>query len=459
MERKSGVLMPLFSLPGEYGCGTFGKEAKNFVSCLSQGGFAYWQMLPLLIPDEYNSPYSSYSSFAGNPFFINPERLFEKGLITEEELLKEQILSPYICNYKKIKNTRLSLLKKAALRVLDKESILKFSKENPHIKAFCRFMCKRDETDFFVWQFIQYEFFKQLSELKEYANAMGIKLIGDIPFYSSPESADVWESPRFFILDKNKKPLLLAGVPPDYFSPEGQLWGNPVYNWDELEKEGYSWHVQKITFWLKFFDGLRLDHFRAFESFWAVKQDEKTARNGEWITAPGLKIINKIKEASKDKLMIAEDLGDITPAVTRLVQKSGFMSTRVFQFGFDTENLHTPHNYTENCVAYTGTHDNNTMLGCIWESEREKRKRLFEYCGYSGDNFDKGLKNVIKSIMASHASLTIFPLQDLAGYGADTRINVPSTKEKNWQWRISKEQLQNIDFEYFCKENKLYGRN
>ncbi len=458
MERKSGILMPLFSLPGEYGCGTFGKEAQSFISCLAKGGFTYWQMLPLLVTDQYNSPYSSYSSFAGNPFFISPEALFEKGLITKGELLFEKTLSNNICDYQRIKNTRLPLLKRAALRIKNKDSVFEFSNKNPHIKAFCKFM-KQDEEDFFVWQFIQYEFFEEFLSLREYANTMGIKLVGDIPFYSSPDSADVWEKPEFFNVDANGKVLLMAGVPPDYFSPEGQLWGNPTYNFDEMERDGYSWHVQKTEFWLKFFDGLRLDHFRAFESFWAVKEGEKTAKNGEWMPAPKMKIISKIKNIAKDKLIIAEDLGHITFEVEKLVEESGFMSTRVLQFGFDNENnLHTPFNYRENCVAYTGTHDNDTILGYICNLSLEKRKRLFEYCGYYGEDLKEGIKNIIKTVMASGAGITIFPLQDLAMLGTEARINTPGTVEKNWQWRISKEQLESIDFEYFYKKNELYGR-
>lgn len=475
MERKSGVLMHISSLFGDYSIGSFGKEAKHFIDFLKDSGFSYWQVLPFCMVDEYNSPYKSYSTFGGNPYFVDLDILYEKGLITVDELagLKQQ--NPYVCEFVKLYHTRIKLLKKAALRVKNRKEIEEYISKNSYLEAFCKFMALKesnnelpwfewkteevDEDILFAWKFIQYEFFTQWAKVKEYANEKGIRLVGDIPIYVSLDSCDVWSNKDKFLLDKDGKPTHVAGVPPDYFSEDGQLWGNPLYNWDEMKKDGYKWWCDRISHMASMFDAVRIDHFRGIESYWAVPADAETAKEGEWKKGPGMELISAIKKAAGDTEIIAEDLGDITPEVYKLVQDSGFPGMRVFQFSFlsDDNNIHLPHNYPNNCVAYTGTHDNNTLLGYLWELDDEARTKMLSYCGHDGD-WESGLKSIIRTVMASHAGLVIMPIQDLLGYGSDTRLNIPGKAGGNWQYRITKEQLDSIDRNYFKRLNEMYRR-
>lgn len=479
MKRKSGILLHISSLPGKYGCGSFGDGARDFVNKLADGGFTYWQVLPFCVPDAFFSPYSSASAFSGNPYFIDLGILCDNGLITETERLTAEEKKPYVCEFGRLSEERMALLFRAADRALKDAKIAvavdEFMLQNPRVSEFCRFMALREANGNLIWhswtvdepderaesrwRFIEYEFFRQWASVKAYANEKGIKIIGDIPFYVSLDSSDVWGSREQFLLDKDGRPEWVAGVPPDYFSEDGQLWGNPLYDWKHMKNDGYSFWRERISFMLTLFDGVRIDHFRAIESYYAIPGDAVTAKNGEWRKGPGMELIKVIKEIAGDKLIIAEDLGDITDEVRELLEESGFPGMRVMQFGFlyDGDSLHRPHNYVENCVAYTGTHDNNTLLGSIWEMPPERRADLFDYCGCPND-WNEACVDVIRSLMASKAGLAIFPIQDILGYGADTRMNKPGVTDDNWNYRVTFEQLKSVNTSFYRRLNKLYGR-
>lgn len=475
MERKSGVLMHISSLFGDYSIGGFSEDAKYFIDFLSDCGFSYWQVLPFCMIDEFNSPYKSYSTFGGNPYFVSLKTLYKKGLLTEEELASAKQETPYLCEFARLRDERIKLLNKASLRVLDKAAILDFINNEPYLYKLCEFMALKEanndkpwyewEVDtyknetFFMWAFIQYEFFNQWAEIKAYANNKGIKIVGDIPIYVSQDSCDVWSNKEQFCLDKDNRPTLVAGVPPDYFCEDGQLWGNPIYNWDVMKENGYKWWSDRIKHMSKMFDSLRIDHFRGIESYWAVPGDAETAKEGCWKKGPGMELVEVIKNSAGETEIIAEDLGEITYEVQKLVEDSGFPGMRVFQFGFlsDGDSLHKPYNYGYNTVAYTGTHDNNTLLGYLWELGDEARKNMLEYCGHSG-SWETGCESIIRTMFASHAKLVIMPIQDLLGYGSDTRLNTPGRADGNWQYRITKEQLDSIDKERFKRLNRIYSR-
>ncbi len=475
MERKSGVLMHISSLYGDYSVGSFGKAAREFVDFLSDCGFSYWQVLPFCMPDEYNSPYKSYSAFSINPYFIDLEILFEKGLVTEEELKEARQNDKYLCEFERLSKERMALLSKAARRVKDRKATEKFIENNEYVASFCRFMAlkeangdtpwqtwKKKKTDnevLFTWQFIQHEFFLQWTEIKKYAGEKGIKIIGDIPIYVATDSSDVWSNKKLFQLDKKGFPTHISGVSPDYFSEEGQMWGNPLYDWDEMAKDGYKWWCDRIKFMSKMFDAVRIDHFRGLESYWSIPAEAESAKAGKWIKGPGMPLVKALKKAAGKTQIIAEDLGDITPEVYKLLKDSGLPGMKVFQFGFISEGDHThkPHSYPENCVAYTGTHDNNTLLGYLWELDDETRLKMLDYCGHTGDWKD-GCKSIIRTVFASHASLVILPIQDILGYGCDTRLNTPGKASGNWSYRLTREQFMSIDRSAFKKLNKTYGR-
>ena len=475
MERASGVLMHISSLYGDYSCGSLGESAFEFVDFLKSCGFSYWQVLPTGLCDECNSPYKSPSAFAGTPFFIDLEILEKKGLLTEAELENARQQSPYVCEFDRLKSERLPLLFKAAERAKNKDEINEFIDENKELSDFCEFAALKQANagrfwkewtvktpkaeDVFAWRFIQYEFFTQWQKLKDYAGKNGIKLIGDMPLYVDLDSSDVYFNRELFMLDKNGDPTDVAGVPPDYFSADGQLWGNPLYDYGKMEQDGFSWWKRRIAHNLKMFDGLRIDHFRGIESFFAVKNGETTAKNGRWIKGPGEKLVDAVKQTAGDKLIIAEDLGNITKEVEALLKYSGLPGMRVFQFSFlGGDNPHLPHNYIKNCIAYSGTHDNNTLLGYLWELDEQTRQRMLCYCGFKGDDWGSGCDDIIRTLFASSAGLVILPIQDVLGYGSDTRMNRPGTAKGNWIYRVTKEQLCGIDKDKYLKLNRTYFR-
>ncbi len=476
MSRKSGILMHISSLYGNYSCGSFGKSAFEFIDFLKECGFTYWQVLPFCITDEHNSPYMSYSSIGGNMYFIDLEILFKKNLITSKELKENQQHTPYICEFDRLKKERFILLKKAALRVKNKKEILDFMLENQEIQLCCEFMALKEANgnktwnewnisipppdNLFTWQFIQYEFHVQWNEIHSYASKKGIKIIGDLPFYVSYDSCDVRNNINQFLLDKNNRPEVVAGVPPDYFSEEGQLWGNPIYNWKRMKEDGYQWWKNRLSYTFNLFDGVRIDHFRAISEYWSVPSDSKNAKAGKWCVGPGKVMIDVIKDIAKDRLVIAENLGMIDQKVDDLLSYSQFPGMAVFQFGFDgnAKNPHLPHNYNKNLVAYTGTHDNNTLLGFIWELDNYTRNTVLEYVGFTDPDWNKCYDSIIKTMYMSTADTLIIPIQDILGYGADTRLNTPGKADGNWSYRITKEQLGSIDKNKFKRLNFIYSR-
>ncbi len=474
LKRSSGVLMHISSLPGKYSCGSFGREARDFVDFLSESGFTYWQVLPFGMPDECGSPYKSLSAFAGNPYFIDIDTLYKKGLITEEERQKEEDRNPYSCNFSFLEK-RFDLFMKLSQRVIDREAVESFISKRPHLERFARFMAlkksngdkpwwewtvfEEDKDTLFMHKFLQYEFFTEWQELKGYANAHGIKIIGDMPIYVDTDSSDVYFSKENFLLGKDLRPTLVAGVPPDYFAKDGQLWGNPIYNWQYMKKDGYTWWRERMVHTMEIYDAVRIDHFRAFSAYYTVDAKADTARDGKWNKGPGLRFVEVLKEAAGNKMIIAEDLGDIDDDVIELVKKSGLPGMRVFQFAFDgDDDTHRPHSYPENSVAYSGTHDNNTLLGYLWELDTEKKKRLLDYSEVSFDKWQSAVEPIIKMIMRSSAAITVFPIQDILGYGKDTRMNTPGVADGNWQFRITEAQLAEIDREKYAYYNRLYSR-
>jgi 4-alpha-glucanotransferase len=473
--RARGILMHVSSLPGEYGCGSFGQEAVDFIDLLAACGYTYWQTLPFGVPDRSGSPYKSYSAFAGNPLLIDLQTLYREGLLTDQDRLSEAARCQgmqYRCIFTELTPDRYALLKRASSRVTERRraEIEAFIAARQPLSEFCEFMAKyhptvdisnQEEynTELFFWKFTQHAFFTQWQSIREYANAHGVKIIGDIPIYVDLDSADVHYHPELFLLDKERRPEAVAGVPPDYFSPDGQMWGNPLYNWSRMKKDGYAWWCERVRFQLEIFDGLRIDHFRGLSAYFSIPTDAPNAKSGKWVKGPGMALIKKLREVTGDALIIAEDLGDIDEDAARLVRDSGFPGMRVFQFAFlGGDNPHLPHHYPEHCVAYSGTHDNTTLLAYIYEMDEATRNRMMEYIGYHGHPLQCG-DAILRTISRSAADLVIFPIQDILGYGVDTRMNIPGVPEGNWGFRVTREQLATIDRPYRRHLGELYGRN
>ncbi len=475
MKRSSGVLMHISTLPGDYSIGSLGKEARRFVDLLCDCGFTYWQTLPFCMPDEYNSPYKSHSAFSLNPYFIDLETIYDEGYITIDELESARQVSPFSCEFDRLAKERLALLRSASKKA-PADKISAFANEHPHIDRFCRFMALRtanrgapwqlfktdtvDEDELLFWRFTQYEFVRQWLALKAYANARGIKLIGDMPMFVDIDSSDVYFNKEEFLLDESGNPTAVAGVPPDYFAKDGQMWGNPHYNWDAMEKNGFAWWRDRFAHNLTFFDGVRVDHFRGLESYFSIPYGAKSAKEGRWVKAKGREMLDSISDITSDKLVIAEDLGDITEEVNELVRHTGFPGMRVLQFGFLSrdDTVHRPHNYINNSIAYTGTHDNNTLLGYAWEMSEDSRRHLFDYCGCKSDLHGDYHDSVLRTLFASAAGAVIIPIQDILRFGSDTRMNTPGSSSGNWAFRVTRENLASIDKPYYKKLSELYGR-
>ncbi len=495
MKRSGGVLMHISSLPGEYGIGTLGKNAYKFVDFLYECGFGAWQILPLSPCDEYNSPYSGKSAFAGNYLFIDPEILYEKKLLTKEEVELCKSDNIYTVQYDFLNQTRMDIFHRAFLRTDDgiKKEITQFCEKNKWAEDYALFCALKEKHSHFPWYewdediklrkktalekakaelsdeisfyiFLQYEFFSQWHTLLKYANSKGVKIIGDMPIYLSHDSSDVWANPHLFSLDKDMHLERCAGVPPDYFCNEGQKWGNPLYNWDALKKEGYSLWMERIAHALSMYDAVRIDHFRAFSAYWSIPAEEG-AVCGKWEKGPGMDFFDRVNKLYGDDRIIAEDLGDIDDDVRELVKNTGFPGMGVMQFAFITDDNtpHLPHNYSEKTVGYTGTHDNNTILGWLWESSEESRRYALSYCNFEGDWGIGGaqspsIRAIIRTLWQSGALLTIVPVQDLCGFGGDTCMNHPGVAEGNWCFRLSEESLLSIDKGYYKELNRLYKR-
>ena len=492
-QRTAGALMPLFSLPGAYGIGVLGKEARNFADLLLSLGLHCWQVLPMVHAGAGNSPYSGVSAFAGDPLYIDPETLHEDGLITKEELL-EAIYphSPHSVDYKWLSSHKMGLLRKAFSRITPEiiEEVEQFKNENHYwLYDYALYLTMKDtglsiksksmiqedlekklvkDSTFSFHCFVQYEFYKQWNDLKRYCNEKGIGLIGDLPFYVSYDSSDVWANPHLYLLDKSLEPIGVAGTPPDYFSEEGQSWGNPLYDWKAMKKEKYDWWVKRIAFHLKHHDALRIDHFRGFEKFWYIPNDEtKDARKGHWEKGPGLDLFEQYEKQFGSAPIIAEDLGTVDDNFYSFLEASGFPGMRVMQFAFDgySNSHHLPHNYIHNSIAYTGTHDNNTTLGWIWDMSDEIRSQACDYCHIPLSEWGQGgyastfCRGFFRTLYQSVSSIAIAPIQDFCGYGSDTRINIPGKPEDNWKFRFTKEQLEEIDATYFLHLSNIYKRN
>lgn len=495
--RSSGVLMPLSSLPSKYAIGVMGDETKKFIKNISDMGFSYWQVLPLNPPDFYGSPYASNSAFAISLSYISPDELLKEGLVSQSDV--ERCVyhgSPYTADYEFAYLSRFELLKIAYGRIDENwnKKIDEFEKENEWCKAYSLYNVLKIKFDNNRWQewgdefsryenaaihdedinskarfysFIQLIAFNQWKGIKLYANDLGVKILGDMPIYVSSDSVEVWSERKFFDIDEetfeNNKS---AGVPPDYFSKDGQLWGNPIYNWDEMDKDGYMWWIRRIRAALKMYDVVRIDHFRAFASYWAVEKGSVSAKNGEWVEGPGMKLFNALKDEMGEAHIVAEDLGSFGEDVVKLLKDSGFPGMRVVQFGFDpgSDSTHLPHNYPRNSIAYVGTHDNNTLLGWLWEAGENEKRFALDYCGFKGDNWGDGgfqspsCRSIIETVWRSSSVLSIISFQDMCGFGSDARMNTPGKAEGNWLFRTTGEMIDMVDSEYYKKINRIFKR-
>lgn len=474
-KRAAGVLAPIFSLPSGYSMGSFGRLAYSFVDFLKESGFSYWQVLPFTATDPFHSPYASPSSFSLNPFFVDLEDLYGRELLTAEELSSAREEISYACEYERLEKERLALLSRAASRFADDAALDTFLALHPYTEEYVRFEALKAANGGAPWQaftqdtplrdvyrtyaFISYVFLEEWSRLHAYANERGISVIGDIPIYVSLDSADVYFHPSLFKLREDGYPTGVAGVPPDYFSVDGQLWGNPLYDWEKMKETGFSFWRARIRHMLSLFDGVRLDHFRGFDTYFDIPYGAPNAKGGVWRDGPRAPFIDMLKEEAGDALLIAEDLGELFPSVEALLDYSGFPGMRVFAFALDGDDSpHIPYRYSHNTVAYSGTHDNNTLLGFLYELPAEKRLAYFRYCGYKGEDIREGCRAAIETLYASHAGLIMLPIQDLLLYGSDTRFNTPGRAEGNWKYRVSEEDLRLIDRCYFRTLSERYGR-
>ncbi|MBQ7919490.1 MAG: 4-alpha-glucanotransferase [Lachnospiraceae bacterium] len=492
--RRSGILLPVSSIPSEYGIGTFGKKAYEFVDFLKASGQKLWQILPLGQTGYGDSPYQSFSTFAGNPYFIDLEELIEEGLLTKEECDSYDFgTNPEYVDYEKVYLSRYKVLRKAYDRALAKglereKSYLKFESKNEYwLQDYALYMAVKDSFGSVCWiewdedirlrkrsaikeytekladeigfyKFQQYMFAKQWKALKEYANEQGVLIVGDIPIYVAFDSADTWGSPELFQLDEENLPIGVAGCPPDAFSETGQLWGNPLYAWDYHEKTDFDWWMKRIAYCYELYDIVRIDHFRGFDEYWFVPYGDETAVNGHWTKGPGYKLFETMKRKLGDKAVIAEDLGFLTDSVIELVEKCGFPGMKILEFAFGTDatNEYLPHNYKSNCIVYTGTHDNETIMGWYESVDEQDRTYADEYLGIK-DGDEVNMK-FIASAFSSVAETVVIPMQDYLGLGNEARINTPSTLGGNWEWRMKDGALTGKLAATIYKMTKNYGR-
>ena len=493
MQRQAGILMPVYSLPGKYGCGTLGREAFKFVDFLAESKQSYWQMLPIGPTGFGDSPYHSYSSFAGNSFFIDLELLIDEGFLSRDDLEALDFGDdPSHVNYEKLYNAKNAALELAWQRARQDQRIVNdvnnFKMQNAKwVSDYTLYMAVKEyfeKQDWPVWpaediklhynnaieyygnlladridyySFVQFEFDKQWHGLKAYANGKGVKLIGDVPVYVPLDSVDVWAESQFFMLDERHNPTELAGVPPDAFSETGQLWGNPLYNWERMRNDGYGWWIRRIEATLRFFDIVRIDHFRGFESYWAVPGDAKDARAGHWVKGPGMDFVGIITSWFGKERFIAEDLGAMTPDLHKFLDDSGLPGMKVLEFAFDPTGYsnHLPHFYKENLVCYVGTHDNAPAMEWLKTADPKEVEFAKDYCACGDEDFNTGL---IRFGMASIARLFIAQMQDWLGLGEGSRTNVPGKPTGNWSWRMEEGALTKELSEKIAKMTKTYGR-
>lgn len=489
--RTCGVLLPITSLPSKYGIGCFSREAYEFVDKLKAAGQKNWQILPLGPTGYGDSPYQSFSTFAGNPYYIDLEQLIEEGLLTEEECEACDFgdNDRYV-DYEKIYFGRFPILRKAFERFVPDEEFAGFCEENAYwLEDYSLYMAVKDanggkswieweeelrnrqpealeqareelKDDIAFYRFQQYEFMKQWTALKSYANDQGIRIIGDIPIYVAFDGADTWANPEMFQFTEENLPSAVAGCPPDAFSATGQLWGNPLYKWEYHKKQGYEWWMRRVKYCFELYDIVRIDHFRGFDAYYSIPYGDKTAENGHWEEGPGYDLFRTMKEKLGDLPIIAEDLGFLTDSVMKLLKDTGYPGMKVLQFAFDSrdESDYQPHLYTNNCVVYTGTHDNDTVLG--WDEAISDADRTYarEYMRNEGSEGEQLAWDFICTALRSVADMAIIPIQDYLALGSEARINTPSTLGDNWKWRMLPEEFTDELAKRMRRAAKLYGR-
>ena len=476
IARSSGILMPISALPSPYGIGTLGKQAREFVDFLADSRQSYWQMLPVGPTSYGDSPYQSPSTYAGNPYFIDLDLLCADGLLEQDEITALFWGNdPERVDYSALYQNRFNLLYKAFERGFerDREKVEAFCKENEFwLCDYAFYMAvkrrfgmsswldwdedirlrrpdaveryrKELKTDINYFIYVQFLFFRQWDALRDYAHSKNVGIIGDMPIYVALDSVDVWSNPECFLLDEKGFPSDVSGVPPDNFTADGQLWGNPLYDYERMEKDGYKWWINRVKGAARLFDVIRIDHFRGFESFWAVPFGETTAINGRWIKGPGMKLVGELKKSFPDIKFIAEDLGYPSKEVVQLLSDSKFPGMKVLQFAFDTRDEnnknHLPHTYTENSVCYAGTHDNDTLLGWMDTANPEDIKRAVDYLGLN--ELEGRIRGVLRSGMATVSNLFVAQMQDWLELDTRARMNTPGSPEGNWQWRMKKDVL------------------
>ena len=492
MVRNSGILMHISSLPSDFGIGTLGKEAREFVDFLHRAGQRYWQILPIGPVSYGDSPYQSFSAFAGNPYFIDLTQLCEEGLLKKGEISRiDWGKDRSRVDYTKLYQNRFQILYRAFQRGYDKtyREYEAFANENSYwLEDYGLFMALKeyfgmvswtlwpekpirrrepqavhhyrqllhDRVEF--WKYLQFLFSRQWQELLEYAHRNGVEIIGDMPLYVAMDSADAWSHPQMLELNDQYFPAALAGCPPDAFSEDGQLWGNPLYRWDVLAQNRYEWWIQRVAMLVKRCDVIRIDHFRGLESYYRVPSEETTARNGSWVKGPGIALFEAIREKLGPIRFIAEDLGFLTPAVYELLHQTGFPGMKVLQFGFHAweESTHLPHTYSKNCVVYTGTHDNDTIRGWIKSCSSEDVRLCYDYLGI------RVVRDLCWAMIScaweSVAETAIAPMQDFLELSSAARMNTPATLGGNWQWRLKKGALTERLANRIYRITKIYGR-
>lgn len=491
--RASGILLPISSLPSAYGIGCFSREAYAFVDRLKEAGQSFWQILPLGPTSYGDSPYQSFSTFAGNPYFIDPEELVERGYVTRRQCdgydFGDQDES---VDYAKIYHSRFLLLRQAWQNsgIERDPDFHAFVRENAYwLEDYALYMAVKTSFDSVCWvewdedirtrrpeaieayrekyaeeirfyQFQQYMFHIQWKQLKKYANDRGIRIIGDIPIYVAFDSSDAWANPRLFQFDESCNPVAVAGCPPDAFSATGQLWGNPLYDWDYHKSTGYEWWMKRLEVCFRMYDVVRIDHFRAFDEYYSIPAGMKTAEIGQWKPGPGYGFFETMREKLGEKDVIAEDLGFLTPSVLELVKRSGYPGMKVLQFAFDSreESDYLPHNYGRNCVVYTGTHDNDTTLGWYEKLAATDKSFCVRYMNLEGREGKRVGWEFVRAALSSVADLAVIPMQDYLGLGSEARINTPSTLGDNWKWRMKKGAFTAELAEEIRRITKLYGR-
>jgi len=494
MKRSSGILMHISSLPSPYGIGTFGKTAYDFVDQLVRAGQHYWQVLPLGPTSYGDSPYQSFSAFAGNPYFIDLDMLADEGLLDRDWIASIQWgYGERQVDYGTIFEQRFPVLRAAFSRAKENwdhmQALDQFAAENADwLNDYALFMALKDENGGVAWenwpyelrmreesalssarerlgesmrfyQYLQYLFYRQWTKLRAYANEREIKIVGDLPIYVPLDSADVWSAPQEFQLDEQRHPRCVAGVPPDYFSADGQLWGNPIYDWDYMKQTGYAWWMRRMRSACTLFDCVRIDHFRGLSSYWSVAADAKTAREGEWVLGPGADFVDRLKESFPGFEIIAEDLGFLTDEVRLLLKGSGFPGMKVLQFAFDARepSNYLPHTYGRHCVCYAGTHDNTTVES--WFDEADPADAAFSV-RYLGLNTEEGyVWGMLRGGMGSVADLFVAQMQDYLELGKDARMNIPGTLGgNNWKWRLLPGEVTDELIEKISAMTKMYGR-